>query len=92
MLSCIFCFGQDKISGIVFADTNKKNIHEKDEVTVSNVLIFNLKQKYIKKKIQHYKSRRQYCFCNLTYRVYFEEKQTKTMFSFMSLLTKQKKS
>lgn len=41
--SCMFIFGQqhDKISGVVFVDTNKNDIPDKDEVTLSNVLVSN---------------------------------------------------
>lgn len=43
MLSCVFCFGQakSKLSGIVFVDANKNEIYDKEEVTLSNVLVSN---------------------------------------------------
>ncbi|MEO8534304.1 MAG: calcineurin-like phosphoesterase family protein, partial [Flavobacterium sp.] len=43
LLSCTFCSGQQnsKISGIVFADTNKNDVLDKDEVVLPNVLVSN---------------------------------------------------
>lgn len=41
--SCMFIFGQqhDKISGVVFVDTNKNEVPDKDEVMLPNVLVSN---------------------------------------------------
>lgn len=46
LLGYTICFGQskNKLSGIVFVDTNENGIHDNNEITLSNVLISNGKE------------------------------------------------